>query len=72
MTTVRLLIILAILVLALSFFGISIRAIVQSPTGHDNFTFMWELIRTGWHILIGWVTLIVSTVQSVFPASASA
>ncbi len=66
---IRFLIILAILILALSFFGISIRAIVQSPAGHDNFTFIWELIKTGWHIIIGWATLLVATVQTVFPAS---
>ncbi|MDB5189347.1 MAG: hypothetical protein JWL82_304 [Parcubacteria group bacterium] len=64
---VRFLIILAVLILALSFFGISIRAIVQSPTGHDNFTFVWELIKTGWHILAGWFHVIVVTIQSVIP-----
>jgi hypothetical protein len=64
---IRFLIILAILILALSFFGISIRSIVQSPTGQDNFTFIWQLIRTGWHILVGWFHTIVATVQAVLP-----
>lgn len=64
---VRFIIIVAILILALSFFGISIRSIVESPTGHDNFTFMWELIKTGWHILLGWFHIIVTTIQSVLP-----
>ncbi len=66
---VRFLIILAILILALSFFGISIRSIVQSPVGHDNFTFMWELIRTGWHIIVGWVQLVITTVSDLFPGA---
>jgi hypothetical protein len=64
---VRFLIIVAILILALSFFGISIRAIVQSPVGHDNFTFMWELIKTGWRIILGWAHYIVATIQSFVP-----
>ena len=64
---IRFLIILAILILALSFFGISIRSIVQSPTGHDNFAFMWQLIRTGWHILVGWIEEIIATFQAVLP-----
>jgi len=62
---VRLIIIVAILILALSFFGISIRAIVESPTGHDNFTFLWELIRTGWNIILGWVHLVTGAIQTV-------
>jgi len=64
---IRFTIIVAILILALSFFGISIRSIVNSPVGHDNFTFMWELIKTGWHILLGWFHLISGTIQSNIP-----
>lgn len=64
---VRFIIIVAILILALSFFGISIRGIVESPVGHDNFTFIWELIRTGWHILVGWVSATIALLQSVLP-----
>lgn len=64
---VRFIIIVAILILALSFFGISIRGIVESPVGHDNFTFIWELIKTGWHILVGWFTSITSLVQAAIP-----
>lgn len=64
---VRFLILLAILILALSFFGISIRAIVESPTGHDNFTFIWQLIQTGWHILVGWFGVILAAFHTVFP-----
>jgi hypothetical protein len=64
---IRFLIILAILILALSFFGISIRSIVQSPVGHDNFTFIWQLIRTGWHILVSWFHVLVAAIQTVLP-----
>lgn len=64
---VRFIIILAIFILALSFFGISIRSIVESPVGRDNFTFIWELIRTGWHILVAWTQTFVDTAQSTIP-----
>jgi hypothetical protein len=30
-------------VLALSFFGISLKAIVTSPAGQENFAYLWEL-----------------------------
>ena len=61
---IRALVLVAIFILLLSFFGISIRTIVESPTGHDNFTFLWQLIRTGWHIIVGWVDTIIATVRS--------
>ena len=64
---VRFLIIIAILILALSFFGISIRAIVQSPTGQDNFSFVWDMIQNGWHILTAWFALIVATIKQYLP-----
>ncbi len=64
---VRFIIILAILILALSFFGISIRGIVESPTGQDNFTFVWHLVKTGWHILVDWTRAFIATVQGVIP-----
>lgn len=62
---IRSLITIAIFILVLSFFGISIRSIVQSPTGEDNLTFVWELIRTGWHILTGWLQLILASGRSI-------
>jgi hypothetical protein len=64
---IRFIIILAILILALSFFGISIRHIVESPTGHDNFAFIWQLVKTGWHILESWIRAAIGTIQAVLP-----
>lgn len=37
-----------VLILALSFFGISIRAIVNSPAGQENFTYIGSLLSQGW------------------------
>lgn len=42
-----------ILALALSFFGISIQAIVNSPAGQANFNYLYDLAITGWQWLIG-------------------
>ena len=42
-----------ILVLALSFFGISIQAIVNSPAGQENFGYVINLLSQGWQ----WATL---------------
>lgn len=45
-----------VLLLALSFFGISIQAIVNSPAGQANFSYVYSLITDGWQWLTGWVT----------------
>jgi hypothetical protein len=53
---IRFIILLAIIVLALSYFGISIRHIVESPSGMDNFSYVWALVLNGWHLVVAWVT----------------
>lgn len=41
-----------VLFLALSFFGISIRAIIESPTGQENLAYVANLAVSGWHWVI--------------------
>lgn len=53
---IKFIIILAIGVLILSYLGISIRSIVESPYGQENFSYLWQLISTGWEIVVAWVT----------------
>jgi len=48
---IRLIILVIILVLALSYFGISIRDIATSPTGEDNFSFVMGYVKEGWEIV---------------------
>lgn len=47
---------LLILVLALSFFGISIQAIVNSPAGQANFGYLYNLLSQIWQWLVDLVT----------------
>ena len=61
----RFLILLAVLILGLSYFGISIRHIVESPTGTDNFDFVWHLVEDGWQTLIMWLTSLTESVKHV-------
>ena len=42
-------------VLALSFFGVSLRELIQDPQTQDNFSFIIDLVRNGWSFLTGWV-----------------
>jgi len=61
----RTLLTLFILIIVLSFFGISIRGILTSPTGKDNLTFIWELVRTGVSIIESYFYSIVHNLQEI-------
>jgi hypothetical protein len=50
----RLIVLIIIALLILSFFGISLRTLVLSPTAQDNFAFVWQLIQIGWNDVATW------------------
>lgn len=52
---VRLIILVVVLVLALSYFGISIRDIAESPAGQDNIAYVWSHIENGFSILRAYI-----------------
>ena len=41
-----------VLFLALSFFGISIQAIIASPAGQENVRYLAFLLAQGWHWIL--------------------
>ncbi|MEK7100141.1 MAG: hypothetical protein AAB883_03325 [Patescibacteria group bacterium] len=66
----RLIILVVVMVLVLSFFGVSIRAIVESPTGHDNVNFVWQIVQNGWdlvvngwHSFVAWITAFTKPIR---------
>lgn len=63
---VRFIILIVILILALSYFGISIRDIAQSPTGEDNFTFVWRYVQDGWEIITTVLADLIEAIKGVF------
>lgn len=62
----RTIILIVVIVLLLSFFGISIRSIINSPTGQENFGFLWDLIKTGWSYVVDAWNWILATLRSLF------
>ena len=50
-------------VLALSFFGISLRELTQDPQTIDNFRFLQTLLKDGWAFLTGWISAIGQIVR---------
>jgi len=45
-----------VLLLALSFFGISLQAVINSPAGQANFAYAYDLILQAWHWLVTFAT----------------
>lgn len=57
---IKLIIWIIIGLLALSFFGISLRAIASSPTNQDNISFLVDTLRIGWGYIVGWFTTLIN------------
>lgn len=47
------LVIIVLIILALSYFGIDIRGVVESPTTQTNFAYLKDLVADIWHNLAG-------------------
>ena len=46
--------------LALSFFGISLRALVDNPTNQDNVSFLMIMLQSGWSYIEAWWNQFIS------------
>lgn len=44
-----------VLFLALSFFGISVQSIINSPAGQENFGYLINLLSRGWLFIMSFV-----------------
>ena len=64
---VKLIIWVIIGLLILSFFGVSLRTLVLSPTAQDNFAFVWQLVLQGWNWLVAWVTGLENSLGHLVP-----
>jgi len=41
--------------LVLSYFGISLQHLTESPTTQSNFSYFWSLVTEGWNELTAWI-----------------
>jgi hypothetical protein len=64
---VRLIIWVVVGLLALSFFGISLRALYESPTNQENLSFLGQMLAMGWNHVADFLNYLVSTVTSHIP-----
>ncbi|MEK7478084.1 MAG: hypothetical protein AAB645_01815 [Patescibacteria group bacterium] len=49
---IKLILLIIVVILVLSYFGISLRKIVESNTSKDNFSFVWDMAGKGWIWLV--------------------
>jgi hypothetical protein len=64
---IRLIVWIIIGLLALSFFGISLRAIAGSPTNQDNIAFLTSTLHMGWDYIVAWFTEALDTLGKLIP-----
>jgi hypothetical protein len=61
-----------VIVLFLSFFGISIQGLIEDPTTQTNFDFIWDLFEEGWNaiwgLVSGFVEAVVGFIMSFIPS----
>ncbi|KND47394.1 MAG: hypothetical protein AB199_03120 [Parcubacteria bacterium C7867-004] len=60
----RFIILVIIVIIVFSYFGISLRSVVESPTGQDNFSFVWMYVKDGWDIIVGFVAGLLNAVRN--------
>lgn len=58
----RLIVWVVIIILALSFFGVSLKTLVEDPTTQANFSFIINLLESGWDTIVEWLTELKETV----------
>lgn len=62
---IRFILLVVILILALSYFGISIREVATSPTGEDNFSFVWAYVKEGWELVTAFLSGLIEAGKDV-------
>lgn len=60
-----------IVILFLSFFGISVQSLFENPTTQTNFDFVLGLLKEGWQTIwdaiSGLVTIVVTFIEDLLP-----
>lgn len=56
---VRLIIWIVVGLLALSFFGVSLKSLVDSPTNKENVSFISQLLHQGWATVSTWLHAVI-------------
>ncbi len=57
---VRLIIWVIIGLLALSFFGVSLQALVENPTNQNNMQYLGNMLEDGWDYMVAWVEALIT------------
>lgn len=62
---VRLIIWVVVGLLALSFFGVSLRSLYNSPTNQENLSFLSQLLHQGWTSLVAWFHAVIDPLMHI-------
>lgn len=65
-TMIRIIFFTLVVVLLLSFFGISIEGVVHSSTSQANFSYVGDLLQQGWNDLIAFINGLTYNIIHLF------
>jgi len=51
--------------LALSFFGVSLRSLIESPTNQENVSFLSQLLHQGWVTVSAWLHAVIAPIMNI-------
>lgn len=63
---IRILFFALVVILLLSFFGVSIESVVHSPTGQSNFSYVGDLLQQGWDYIAAFLNGITHSITHLF------
>jgi hypothetical protein len=61
----RAIILIIVLLLVLSFFGVSVQHIIESPTGQSNFSYVGDLLQQGWNALVIFFNSLFASIENL-------
>lgn len=63
---IKLIIWIVVGLLALSFFGVSLRALIDSPVMQENLSFLIGLLQDGWEAIVAWLEGVWAAIVGIF------
>lgn len=57
---IKLILLVVVVLFILSFFGISLQSIIESPAGQANIAFVWGYVLIGWEWLWGFIKDVIN------------
>lgn len=63
----KLIILIVLAILVLSFFGVSLHSIITAPATQENFAYVWGLVMQGYNYVAAWLQTLSAQINHAMP-----